>query len=134
MLIVEDDERLRYLVGAAAERCNEFSMVLGAADGQAALELILDAVRSNRLSLPDVILSDVSMPRMDGLQLMGELKRHPETASIPVVIMTSSNRPNDRQDAEAAGCCAFFDKPVRFDEFVSLVCSLPALCNVGQPS
>lgn len=128
LLIVEDDDQIRYLVGAAAERCGEFSSVQGAADGQAALDTIRRALRSDPPSAPDLVLSDLIMPRLDGLQLIRELKRDPGTSHIPVVIMTSSNRPNDREDATAAGCCAFFDKPLRFDEFVTLVCSLPALC------
>lgn len=128
LLIVDDDERIRFVVGAAAQRCGDFGAVHEASDGQAAVDAIWNALRSNPTAVPDIVLSDISMPGMDGLRLIRELKRHPETAAIPVAIMTSSNRPNDRQDAEAAGCCVFFDKPLRFDEFVAMVRSLPGCC------
>src|SRR5689334_5630851 len=117
LLIVEDDERIRVLVAAAAERSGNFDEVRGVADGQAAMEQIWAAVRGEGVP-PDIVLTDLCMPRMDGLGLTRELKRHPETRDIPVAMMTSSNRPNDRQDALAAGCCAFFEKPLRLDDFV----------------
>jgi CheY-like chemotaxis protein len=128
LLIVDDDERVRSLVAAAAERCGEFTAVQRAPDGQVAIDVIWSALRSDPGAVPDLVLSDLCMPRMDGFELIRKLKQHPETCRIPVAIMTSSNRPNDRQDAEAAGCCAFFDKPLRYDDFVALVCSLPGLC------
>lgn len=129
LLIVEDDDRIRSVVCAAAARSKAFATILDEHDGQAALDLIWDRVRTNVEELPDFILSDLSMPRLDGLELTRELKRHPETSGIPIAIMTSSNRPNDRSDAQAAGCCAFFDKPVRFDDFVKIVEAVPNLCS-----
>jgi CheY-like chemotaxis protein len=128
LLIVDDDERIRYLVGAAAERCGEFSAVEAAADGQAAFDAIKAAYHDGGHQLPDIILSDLSMPRMDGLELIRELKRNPQTSGIPIAMMTSSNRPHDREDALAAGCCAFFEKPARMDEMLRVVASLPEFC------
>lgn len=132
LLIVEDDERLRYLVGAAAERCARFATIAAVGDGESALHFIRRTLRSEPEIAPDYVLSDLSMPRLDGLGLIRELKRHPETERIPIVIMTSSNQPNDREDAMAAGCCAFFYKPQRLDELTELVGSLPSLCGAAR--
>ena len=73
------------------------------------------------------------MPRMDGIDFLRELKRDPETREISVAIMTSSNRPNDRQDAVAAGCCAFFNKPERIEQIAGLIASLPRICGSAAP-
>lgn len=134
LLIVEDDERLRYLAGAAAERCGHFARVQGAPDGRAALDLIRHALRTAPEAVPDIILSDLSMPHLDGLELIRELKQEPETRGIPIAIMTSSNRPNDREDAAAAGACAFFEKPQRLDDLIALVASLPDMCGAAGKS
>jgi CheY-like chemotaxis protein len=97
LLVVDDDDRIRHVVCAAAVRTKAFATILDEADGRAALDLIWIRLRGGRAEdTPDFILSDLSMPRLDGLQLARELKRHPETAHIPIAIMTSSNRPNDR--------------------------------------
>ena len=128
LLIVEDDSRFRTLVRAAAEHASVFPEIFEARDGQAALDLIREKMKASPDALPDCIISDLSMPRMDGLELLHQLKRMPETAGIPVAIMTSSNRPNDRDDATAAGCCAFFDKPLTMGGLVAIVSALPGMC------
>jgi CheY-like chemotaxis protein len=126
LLVVDDDQHVRELVRAAAEQSGLFARVDEVADGQAALELIQRSVLTGEA--PDFILSDLSMPRMDGLQLIQALKAAPETRHIPIAIMTSSNLPNDRSDALTAGCCVFFEKPTRFSDIVKMVESLPTHC------
>jgi two-component system, response regulator len=129
LLIVEDDPQLQVLLAAAAERSGKFSLIYLASDGQKALDHIADANHHAPERVPDFVLSDLSMPRLDGLQLLRELKRNPQTRDIPVAIITSSNRPNDREDTTAAGCCAFFQKPVRLEEMITLIGSLPHICG-----
>lgn len=131
LLIVEDDERLRCLVESAAARSAQYAMIHSVGDGQAALEHIRWQIHHHPERVPDYILSDLSMPRLDGLGLLRELKRHEKTRRIPVAIMTSSNLPNDREDAMNAGCCAFFHKPQRFEVMCEIVGSLPRICEMG---
>lgn len=124
LLIAEDDANLRTLLQAAAEQTRQFDVVHTVADGQEAL----DRVRHSAPEIaPTYILTDLSMPRCDGIELIRQLKRHEETKRIPIAVMTSSDRPNDREDAIAAGCCAFYHKPARFEELVRLISSLPKL-------
>lgn len=132
LLIADDDQHLRYLVAASAERSAVFLAVHTVPDGQAALEWVHDALREHAAQ-PDtlIVLSDLNMPRMDGLQLIRELKHDPLTREIPIAIMTSSNRPEDRDDAVSAGCTAFFRKAERFNEMSELVASLPGICDAS---
>lgn len=131
LLIVEDDAHLRELLRAAAQRTGRFSRIRTAGDGREALTCIqADATQE---ALPDFILSDLSMPYVDGIQLIQELKRREATRHIPVAVMTSSNRPNDREDAIAAGCCAFFNKPMRLEEMATLIGSIPGICGTNAP-
>lgn len=129
LLIVEDDERLRYLMEAAAARSGQYATIRGVGDGRAALDHIWSQVRSHPDGVPDYVLSDLSMPRLDGIELVRELKRRDETRRIPIAIMTSSNLPNDREDAMLAGCCAFFHKPQGFEDMIEIVGSLPRICD-----
>lgn len=129
LLIVEDDERLRELLIAAAMKTELYSAVHAAPDGQAALDYIHLAVETGTQEAPDFVLTDLSMPRLDGFQLLQAVKGNEATKHIPVAIMTSSNLPNDRTTAKAGGCCAFFNKPVKFEELVTLVGSLPKICG-----
>lgn len=131
LLIVEDDAHLRELLHAAAERTGKFSRVRVASDGEEALGYIREGI--TRDALPNFILSDLAMPRMDGLELIRELKRNEATRHIPVAVITSSNRPNDREDAKAAGCCAFFHKPIGLEEMTVLIGSVPQICGADAP-
>ncbi len=131
ILIVEDDVHLRELLQAAAERTGKFSRVRVAADGEEALQQVREGMAHHEV--PDFILSDLSMPRMDGIHLIRELKHNEATRHIPIAVITSSNRPNDREDAEAAGCCAFFNKPVRLDDMTVLIGSVPDICAANAP-
>jgi CheY-like chemotaxis protein len=62
--------------------------------------------------MPDLILTDLSMPGTNGLELIGRLKADGRTKDIPIVMFSSSAGPDDRERALAAGCVAFYEKPV----------------------
>ena len=70
------------------------------------------AVRMARENGPDLILMDLTMPGMDGLEATRRLKADPATAAIPVVALTACTQSEDIADAEAAGCAAYLTKPV----------------------
>src|SRR5215212_2631067 len=106
LLIVEDDQNIRDLVIAAAWQTGEYSEIRDAADGSAALKIIRE-LRGKSQEASLLVLSDINMPRMDGLEMLRELKKDLATRDVPVAIMTSSDLPNDYENAIAAGCCAF---------------------------
>ncbi len=98
-VIVEDDEIVRGLV-------EQIVSILGwtfdsASNGAQALGII-ERVR------PDVVISDVAMPTMDGIELLRSLKRTPELSHIPVVLISSVDR---ESEAREMGCDAFITKP-----------------------
>ena len=78
--------------------------VLEAADGEAGLALA-------QSELPDVILIDVSIPKMDGYEVTRRLKSDPATAQIPVIALTAHALPSDRDRARDAGCDGYIPKP-----------------------
>ena len=77
-----------------------------------------DLLRAER---PDLILMDVQLPRMDGLEATRKLKENPATRDIPVIAVTSYAMKGDRERALAAGCVDYITKPLDKTSFVQLV-------------
>ena len=71
---------------------------------------------------PDLILMDVSMPGMDGLQATQEIRNLPEIANIPVIALTANVMEGDRERSIEAGCNGYIGKPINVDTFVDEVC------------
>jgi len=70
--------------------------------------------------LPDLILVDINMPRLDGLQVVEWLRKQPGLKRLPVIILTSSDLPRDIQRAYELGANSFLVKPVDFERFVEI--------------
>jgi CheY-like chemotaxis protein len=109
-LIVDDDEDLRELLGLGLSE--EGFDVDTARDG-------LDALEKLRVRRCDVLLVDLRMPRMNGLELMDALKREPSLAEIPVVVITGDTVQG--QDALASGAAALLRKPFDVGDAVAAI-------------
>jgi two-component system, cell cycle response regulator DivK len=88
--------------------------VLSATDAEAGLSLARD-------ERPDLILMDIQLPGMDGLQAIGLLKGSEATRSIPVVALTALAMKGDEERIRAAGCQGYIAKPMRYQEFLATV-------------
>ena len=129
LLIVEDDANLRYLLETAARRTGLFEPVVSAKDGQAALEILQNSAETE---MPAMIVTDLSMPRMTGLELLRALKSELRTRSIPVAVITSSDLPNDRDLALEAGACSFVRKPYGLDALASALVAMRESCEAAE--
>jgi CheY-like chemotaxis protein len=94
--------------------------VLVAKTGERALEL-LHGEGSEKNSLPAVVLMDINMPGMSGLEALKHIRSHPRTRALPVVILTSSKEEQDIIDGYGSGANSYIRKPVNFNEFVEAV-------------
>ena len=92
-------------------------------DGVEALEFLRceGAWADRRNGQPRLVLLDLKMPRMDGLEVLGQLKRDARTRHIPVVMMTSSQEEGDLVASYALGVNSYIVKPVDFDSFAETV-------------
>ncbi|MDE7351007.1 MAG: response regulator [Muribaculaceae bacterium] len=114
ILIVDDDAELR---GYVAGLLGKYYKVKEASDGTAALKVIADWC-------PDIVVSDVVMPGMDGLTLLRRLKSNAETNHIPVVLLSSKTAVADRMAGWDKGADAYLGKPFNTDELEALVDTL----------
>ncbi|MDW7773605.1 MAG: response regulator [Desulfobulbaceae bacterium] len=108
ILVVDDNKDSRELVIKILRAKGH--QLFEAVDGQDALEKVA-AVR------PDLILMDISLPRIDGHEVTRRLKSNEEFASIPVIALTAHAMKGDREKALAAGCVDYISKPINIHEF-----------------
>ena len=93
-------------------------------DGEEALDfLFARGAYGDRASapLPRLVLLDRNLPVVDGLQVLSELRRHPRTSALPVVLLTSSNLERDIAESYRLGANSFVQKPLEFTKFRDLV-------------
>ncbi len=123
ILLVEDNPYDVELALAALEEHRLAAQVAVTHDGVEALDYLHSRGRYARRSggLPAVMLVDVKMPRMDGLELLGQLKRDPGLRHVPVVMLTSSRESRDLERCYELGANAYVVKPVEFTQYVSTV-------------
>lgn len=112
ILIAEDDEHIAELLSFVLER--ERHAVTTAADGEATLARL-------REELPDLLLLDVMLPRLDGFQVLKALRADARFARLPVIVLTAKGQAQDRRTAEELGIAAFMTKPFANREVVATV-------------
>lgn len=110
ILLIEDNEQNRYLSTFLLEK-NGYE-VIAANDGPQGIEL------AGRVR-PQLILLDIQLPTMDGYAVARKLRGNPALANIPIVAVTSYAMTGDREQAIAAGCNGYIEKPINPDTFVS---------------
>lgn len=111
LLIVDDHPATRARLENSARASSLFSHITTAMHGQEALELLHDRGANVVPLLPDVMLIDLYMPEMNGVELVRELRRHPLFQTILRVIMCGWDGPEERNASHLAGCDLFIKKP-----------------------
>jgi CheY-like chemotaxis protein len=112
VLVVEDNERNRKLVRTIL-KFRGFD-VIECDDGAPSLELA-------RQHKPALVLMDIQLPTMDGITALQRLRADPETNEIPVIAVTASVTPGERERVVSAGFNAYVGKPIDIDEFAAIV-------------
>lgn len=115
ILVVEDDEVDRMNIERAFKKANLTNPIFMAKDGIEALEML----KSGKLNNPLLILLDINMPRMNGLEFLKVLRDDPQWTLTPVVIMSSSREDKDRINAYSLSVTGYVIKPLEFGEFVN---------------
>jgi two-component system, chemotaxis family, chemotaxis protein CheY len=105
VLIVDDSSTIRRIISRCLDRAEVgVTEVLEAGDGCEALELLA----SRKV---DVVLTDINMPNMDGLQLLGEIRKSPKWGAIPVLVITSESGAEAVGEAVSKGAAGYIKKP-----------------------
>jgi len=127
ILLVEDNSQDEKLVLRALRKVNLANQVDVVRDGQQALDYLFRegefAGRSND-DIPTIVLLDIGLPRVSGLEVLKRLRSDPRTRLQPVVILTSSDEERDRLASYEDGANSFVRKPLDFSEFAETVARL----------
>ena len=127
ILLVEDTRQDELLILRALKKINLANGVDVVRDGQQALDyLFREGEFAGRpgTDLPTVVLLDVNLPRVSGLEVLERLRADPRTRLLPVVILTSSDEERDRLRSYETGANSFVRKPLDFTEFAETVARL----------
>ena len=121
ILIVEDNEQNQKLAGDVLRFKGYRVRVADTAE--AGLQIALQ-------ERPDVVLMDIHLPGMNGIQALEKLRADPQTQAIPVLAFTASVMPQDRKEITSAGFNGFLSKPINLKEFLE---SIAAVLAEGKP-
>ncbi len=122
ILLVEDNEDHVELILRALRDEGMIDTINVALDGQEALDYFYNKgayweQEKKRYTRPHFILLDIKLPKIDGIEVLKKLKSDPELKEIPVIILTTSENPNDIKNAYLNGANSYISKPVKYDDF-----------------
>jgi two-component system, response regulator len=121
VLLVEDNADDAELTIRGLERANLQNQVDVARDGQEALDYLFGTGEQVPKRVPSVVLLDVKLPRIDGLEVLNRIRAEERTRLVPVVILTSSREDGDLTNAYRLGANGYVIKPIQFDEFFAAI-------------
>jgi CheY-like chemotaxis protein len=122
-LLVEDNPTDAFVIKGVLKECGLEYQLHVAADGETALAFLRDLEGDARAACPALVLLDLNLPKISGLQVLSLIRKGQRCNKMPVVIVTSSDSAIDRAATRALGATAYFRKPSDLDGFSEL-------CNV----
>ena len=124
LLLVEDNPQDEMLILRALKKANVANIIHVVRDGQQAVDFLLNTDEGAERVLPAVILLDIGLPRLSGLEVLDIIRKDQRTKLVPVVILTSSDEERDRLRSYESGANSFVRKPLEFSEFAETVARL----------
>lgn len=124
ILLVEDNPDDVKLTLRAFKKNNITNKVVVAHDGIEALELLLGSGQNDKPLSPEIVLLDLKLPRLDGLEVLRRLRADPRTKCLPVIILTSSAEEQDLIEGYQLGANSYVRKPVDFEKFLEAASAL----------
>jgi CheY-like chemotaxis protein len=121
ILVVDDDPGDVLMIEEALEGSDVDKAIDVVSDGQEAMEFLRREGRHTDAVRPDMILLDLNMPRMDGRQVLSEVKRDEDLRTIPIVVLTTSNADTDILGSYNLQANAYVTKPIDLDDFNDVV-------------
>ena len=123
ILLAEDDEGHALLVKRNLVRADIANEVVHVTDGQKALDFVRceGQYAARATGLPLLLMLDINMPCLDGLQVLQQIKANESTAKIPVIMLTTTDDPREIERCYEMGCSVYITKPVQYEQFVEAV-------------
>ena len=126
VLLVEDSPADAEMTLRALRRNNLANRVYWVKDGEQALQFMFrsGSFAERDAATPKLVMLDIKMPKVDGIEVLRRLKANDETRTVPVVVMTSSNEERDVVESYRLGVNSYIVKPVQFEAFLETVAKI----------
>jgi CheY-like chemotaxis protein len=126
ILIAEDDDGHATLIERNLRRAGVKNQVLRFADGQAVLDFLLrnGAGPHREPHTPYILLLDIRMPKIDGVEVLRQVKGSDELKKLPIIMLTTTDDPQEVDRCHSLGCSIYITKPVEYDSFVEGIMKL----------
>jgi len=121
ILLVEDDMDDILITKRAMSKANIVCKLIIVNDGEEALKILRGEGENKDTTLPSLILLDLKMPKVNGFEVLKELKKDEKLRVLPVIVFTSSERSEDIELAYRLGCNSYIVKPVKFEDFIKVM-------------
>ena len=134
ILLAEDDEGHALLIKKNLKRAGITNEILHFVDGQEILNFLFRKGNgSHRKSgIGYLLLLDIRMPKVDGVEVLRQIKEDDELRKIPVTMLTTTDDPREVENCHALGCSNYITKPVDYDKFVVIIRQLGLFLTVVQ--
>lgn len=121
LLLVEDNEDDIVLIQEAFADAKLMNVIYKVRDGEEALAYLQRKGPYQRVRRPGLILLDINMPKKNGFEVLQAIKADPLLQSLPVIMLTTSDREDDIVRSYVNGACSYIRKPMSLDQFVQVV-------------
>src|SRR5437868_3457038 len=128
IVLIEDNPADVFMLREAFRRASLPCDVTHLNNGEKAVDLFFGGHHRDEWRSPHLVILDLNLPRLDGLELLRAIRSNPEHRSLPVVVFTSSDSPLDRDAATALGIKAYIVKPSDLNEFMRIGVTLREIC------
>jgi CheY-like chemotaxis protein len=134
IILAEDDDGHATLVQRNLERAGIANGFIRLRDGQETLDFFHSQGEFANRPKPEfaLLLLDIKMPRVDGIQVLRQLKEDPRSAAIPIIVLTTTDDPREVQLCYDLGCAVYITKPVDYQAFVEAIKRLGLFLQVVQ--
>lgn len=127
VLLIEDDTIEVMKLNRAMTSLNLKHQIIEANNGEDALHIL-----QKKEILPDIILLDLNMPKINGIEFLSMIKKDPMLQYLPIVILTTSNNHKDRLECYKLGIAGYVLKPLKYKEYVSKIEKLLAYWSINE--
>ncbi len=128
ILLIEDDRVDAITIKRILGELNAGDRLDIVSDGEQALEFLRDPVQHR----PSIILLDLNMPRMNGIEFLQLVKNHARLKMIPVIVVTTSNGEQDISDSFRLGAAGYMIKPVDYQKFVEIITTIDRYWSLSE--
>jgi CheY-like chemotaxis protein len=132
IVLAEDDDGHATLIQRNLERAGLANGFIRVRDGQEALDLVHSRASAAGQASADslLLLLDINMPRVDGVEVLRRLKSDPATSAIPIIVLTTTDDPREVERCYKLGCNVYVTKPVDYDGFIHAIKQLGLFLQV----